>query len=153
MTESINFSTEFDTDELEALISKAQNLHHILERGMRRIAISLEAQVKRNLSGPILKVQTGRLRSSITHRVQTTTDEITAEVGSSVVYLAAHEFGAVITPKSAQYLVIPQSDGSFRKVSQVVLPERKPLRTSWEQIQPSALQDLMNTLRSELDAV
>ena len=153
MAEAIDFDAEFDASELEAIIDKVQNLNHVLERMMRRIAIGLEAQVKRNLSGPILRVQTGRLRSSITHQVRMTGDEVIAEVGSNVIYLPAHEFGAVITPKSAQYLVIPQDDGSFRKVSQVVIPERKPLRTSWEQFQPSALEDLMNTLRRELHAV
>jgi phage gpG-like protein len=147
----LNFEINIDDIQVREMMSRVNNLGKILHRGMERIGLMLESQVKKNLSGPILRVQTGRLRSSITHATTTIGNEVQTEVGSNVIYLATHEFGAIITPKSAQYLVIPQPDGTFRKVSQVTIPAREPLRRSWLQIQEKAINDLNQTIIKGLE--
>ncbi|MBC8232813.1 HK97 gp10 family phage protein [bacterium] len=146
----MEFNIDVDDNAIQQILQEDKRMD-LLERGMRRVALILERKVKENLTGPILNVQTGRLRSSITHEIYTEGNDIVAEVGSNVIYLAPHEFGAIITPKNAQYLVIPQNDGTFRKVSQVELPERAPLRKSWQQVRNRAIDDLMSTLRQGLE--
>lgn len=143
---------DIEQDEISPMIAQAtRGFYDLLRRGMERIGLLLEKQVKKNLSGTILRVQTGRLRSSITHSTYPLSNDVVTEVGSNVIYLPLHEFGAIITPKAASYLIIPMQDGSFRKVSQVILQERKPLRKSWEQVQSSALADLEQTLKEGLE--
>lgn len=59
-----------------------------------RIVLRLMRNVKRDkLSGQVLKVRTGRLRRSITQRVEEAGDVITGIVGTNVEYAARHEFG------------------------------------------------------------
>jgi len=147
----IDGNIEIDDSQIQALIDKGTNLMPLIEKGMNRLGVMLERQVKKNLSGPILNVQSGRLRSSIGHETEASGDTVTTKVGSNVVYLPVHEFGAIITPKNASHLIIPQSAGSFRRVSQVVIPERRPLRRSWEQVRDSAIQDLKQTIQKGLD--
>lgn len=59
-----------------------------------REAINLVAYVKENkLTDNVLKVQTGRLRRSITYRVEKRGSEFIAYVGTNVKYARAHELG------------------------------------------------------------
>jgi len=59
-------------------------------------------------------VDTGRLRASITHRVEKTTGEIAGYVGTNVEYAAAVEFG---TSKSAPYpYLFPALDESSAEI-------------------------------------
>lgn len=132
--------------DIEYEISKITNMNEIIFQAMERIGTMLEGRIKENLSGPILNVQTGRLRSSITHRTERKGDDVETSVGSNVIYLAAHEFGVIITPKNANALAIPQSDGSIRLVQQVEIPERAPMRKSWEQIQSQAVSEMAKML-------
>lgn len=46
-------------------------------------------------------------------------DRLEAAIGSNLVSAKVHERGGYITPKRGEYLVIPQPDGSVRKVKAV----------------------------------
>jgi len=77
---------------------------------MRTVVLLLEGYVKRNkLSGQVLNVQTGRLRSSITGQIYEYSDEIIGKVGTNVEYGRLWELGGVIpehevVPRRAQAL-------------------------------------------------
>ena len=73
----------------------------------------LEQKLKLNISGRILKVRSGRLRSSIGSLVMERMGELQGLVGSGVrqgnrvVYANIHETGGVITQKRVKWLTIP----------------------------------------------
>ncbi len=77
-------------------------------KAMNQGALLLESYIRtEKLSGQVLRVRSGRLRSSITHRVAQEGDDTVARVGTNVIYAKIHEYGGTITPKNAQYLTIP----------------------------------------------
>lgn len=65
-----------------------------LQRTIRTEALNIVAYVKKNkLSDQILKVQTGRLRRSITAQFSGDGDSFQAMIGTNVRYGRVHEFG------------------------------------------------------------
>lgn len=79
-----------------------------IQKGIGRIVLKLLVRVKANkLSGQALNVRTGRLRRSITQRVEASAEEISGIVGTNVEYAAAHEYGfkGVVTIKQHLRLV------------------------------------------------
>lgn len=64
-----------------------------LRKEMDRIGILLAARMKEKLSGNVLKVRTGRLRRSITSQGREGPAGYEVNVGTNVVYAAAHEYG------------------------------------------------------------
>ena len=78
------------------------------QQALLQSALLLEAHIKQHkLSGQVLHVRSGRLRSSISHRLERRGDDLMAIVGTNVVYARIHEFGGTITPKRAAHLAIP----------------------------------------------
>ncbi len=67
-----------------------------IQKGIGRIALKLLTRVKQKLSGEVLNVRTGRLRRSITQRVESSADEISGIVGTNVFYGKFHEYGQSI---------------------------------------------------------
>lgn len=67
------------------------------------IAQKVIGRVQRLLSGPVLKVRSGRYRRSFTSEVQST-DPPRAMVGTNVVYGPIHEFGGVTRP----HVIVPR---------------------------------------------
>ena len=108
MAEGFSFSLEGE----KRLLDKFKKLPFFIrgEAGIRTVTegvLALEAAIKVNVSGKILRVRSGRLRASITHRVQQTPDGIEGRVGPNVPYARIHEFGGVIRPKRSKHLTIP----------------------------------------------
>jgi len=69
-----------------------------LDKSMERVGAIVERQAKINVSKSPPEhpqVQTGRLRSSIIHQVTKEGNEITAEIGTNVVYGKYLEFGTI----------------------------------------------------------
>jgi len=67
-----------------------------LEKSMEKVGAIVERQAKINVSKSPPEhpqVQTGRLRSSITHRVEMSRNEIAALIGSNITYAPYLEFG------------------------------------------------------------
>ncbi len=67
-----------------------------LLKGMERVGLLVENQAKINVTKSPPEhpqVQTGRLRSSLTHEITNTKDTITTEIGTNVVYSKYLEFG------------------------------------------------------------
>lgn len=108
-------------------------LHDDLRTTVKKLGYDLEALVKRKLSGPVLKAVTGILKGSVNTEITETRTSITASVGTSVLsvpYARIHEWGGIIVPKTADYLVFKTADGAWHKVKQVTIPERSYLRSS-----------------------
>ena len=76
------------------------------------------------------RARTGRaLRSVMIDRPKMTGKKIIGAVGilkssGKAFYMRFHETGAIIRPKKKKYLIIPQPDGTVRKVKQAILPKR-----------------------------
>lgn len=106
-----------------------------------RLVLMLQARVKMKLSGDVLNVRTGRLRRSITQRIEQTATEVSGVVGTNVNYGKAHEFGGPQEIKEHLRLVKQAFGKDLRmpvwatvKTHTRTLPERSFLR--------SALRDL-----------
>lgn len=78
-----------------------------LQNTLDYIGGDLEQQIKLKLTGQVLNVQTGRLRSSITHGQYRTKDSMFLRVGTNVIYARIHELGGDIVPVTRQYLTVP----------------------------------------------
>lgn len=103
-----------------------------LKREITRIAIDVSAHIKdRKLSGQVLKVQTGRLRRSINHRITETGTGIEARVGTNVEYARVHEFGFRGTVNVKEHMRKAKTAYKVRAhTRRVNLPERSFLRSS-----------------------
>jgi len=82
----------------DRLIAKIDRLRPALRRELenevQRLAFELSAKVKGGpLSGGVLNVKTGRLRRSITTRLESNPLSIIGVVGTNVDYGAFHEYG------------------------------------------------------------
>lgn len=129
-----------------------------IQKGIGRIALKLMTRVKaQKLTGQVLNVRTGRLRRSITQRVESSADEISGIVGTNVDYAAIHEYGFKGAVSVKQHLrLVKQAFGRPLKSpvwatvhahsKNVNLPERSFLR--------SALADLKasGAIEAEIDA-
>jgi phage gpG-like protein len=123
--------------ELIARLSAAPGgLRQGIARAVTRLGFQLESRVKQKLSGEVLNVRTGVLRSSVNTRIQETASEITASVGTNIKYGRYHEYGVPhsweIRPKSARVLAF-QAGGASIFAARVIhppLPERSFLRSA-----------------------
>lgn len=116
-------------------------VHDAIVQKMYAAVAAIEAKTKENLSGPVLKVRTGRLRASIKSDVQDQGTAVTGTVGSyGVPYARIQEFGGttgphVILPVKAQVLafMIGGKQVFARRVNHPgsKIPERSYLRSAF----------------------
>ena len=82
------------TEEVKAKFAGGgTNVRQALREVIQSSVISMEASVKEKLSGPVLRNRTGRLRNSVTSRVEDAGSQIIGTVGANTPYAAAHEYG------------------------------------------------------------
>jgi phage gpG-like protein len=55
-------------------------------------------------------------------------------------YAGVHETGAVIVPKRAKALVFQLPDGRWVRTQKVVIPARRPLGKTFDEVQPEVLE-------------
>ncbi len=122
-------------------------------RAVTRLALATQRLVQQKLSGQVLHVRTGLLRSSINYRIQDTSVAVTATVGTNVKYARIHEYGGTIhipeiRPKSARALAFEINGQTIFAMSvrahDVRMPERSFLR--------SALREMRPQIKAELEA-
>jgi len=89
----------------------------VYKRALTMGALVIERRIKENISGRILKVQTGRLRSSIGSLIKSTEALIGsgARQGEPVSYSAIHEFGGM-----AGHARIPARRYMSRSLAEVI---------------------------------
>lgn len=88
-----------------------------------------------HLAGATLKARSHRLQRSVKSSVKRLLNKVTGRVGSPVVYAAIHEFGGIIRPKNAKYLVF-QIDGKWIRTKKVTMPKREWLSKSLNDVKP-----------------
>jgi phage gpG-like protein len=111
-------------------------LQGAIVKGMQRAVLSVVRRAKLNLTGRFLRVQRGRLRSSVTSTVLIAGDEIIGQVGTNVFYGRIHEEGVphpwTIRPRTAKRLAW-RAGGKWVTAMEVTHPplRRRPwLRTA-----------------------
>jgi len=122
-----------------------------LARAITRLSLEGERLSKQKVSGEVLHVRTGALRSGI-HAIPTTSTatEVKGGWGSSVYYGKFHEFGVPhsweILPKSARALAFEINGQTVfaMRVMHPPLPERSFMR--------SALREMAPRIKSEIEA-
>lgn len=109
----------------------------------RKLGLDLQRHVQADkLSGQVLKVRTGRLRSSINLAVDNTATSVSATVGTNVSYASIHEFGVshpwIIEARRGKALAFEVGGNTiFRKrVTHPPLPERSFLRSALRDMAP-----------------
>jgi phage gpG-like protein len=117
-------------------------------RAVTRLALETQRLVQQKLSGPVLAVRTGVLRSSINYRVQDSATEVTATIGTAVKYAKFHEYGVPhsweIRPRSAKALAFEIGGRSIfaARVIHPPLPERSFLRSALREMEPRIKEEL-----------
>lgn len=99
------------------------------------------------LSGQVLNVRTGNLRSGIiSSGVGVSGGRLTADIqagtNASIVYARIHELGGTIVPKRANFLRFKTADGSWHMIKQVTIPARPYMRPAAEIMQPRLVEML-----------
>jgi phage gpG-like protein len=98
-----------------------------LKRGIDRGTSRLERTIKeKKLSGQVLNVRTGLLRSSwhtTPARYQPGVG-VSGQVGTNVKYARVHEYGMVIKAKNFPFMRFRTADGAWHMVKQVTIPAR-----------------------------
>ena len=136
----------------QALIAKLNampnGLRNGIARAVTRLAIETQRLVQQKLSGSVLKVRTGVLRSSINYKVDQSSTSVTATVGTNVAYARYHEFGVPhsweIRPKSARALCFELNGKTIfaKRVIHPPLPERSFLRSALKEMEPRIKEEL-----------
>jgi len=103
---------------------------------VRDSCLKVETRAKtHHLAGHTLNARTHRLQQSVKSLITRSGLTISGRVGSPVVYAAIHEFGGIIRPKKAKYLVF-QIDGKWIRTKQVTMPKREWLTESINDVKP-----------------
>jgi phage gpG-like protein len=123
-------------------------------KAMQRAVLGVIRRAKLNLTGRFLRVQTGRLRSSVTSRVMIAGPEVVGIIGTNVFYGRIHEEGVshswTIRSKRAGGVLKFTAGGKTifaRQVQHPPLPARPWLRTA--AVESRA--DIIAAFQSELD--
>lgn len=143
---------ELSKDSLKELKEMVTDFKDGFYKGMKKAMLHTEGQIKRSFGrGNTPKVKTGHLRRSIQSGVKRNGKDIEGYVGSNVKYAAIHEFGGKIRPKSKEYLVF-MLNGQFKKVKEVVIPERSYLKDgiteNMNKIEDILKQEIINNINN-----
>lgn len=137
-----------DTELIARLSAMPGRLQSGIARAVTKLALDLQRRTQQKLSGPVLKVRTGLLRSSINYQVKQSSTEVTATVGTNVFYGKIHEFGVPhsweIRPRTARALAFEVGGQTIfaMRVTHPPLPERSFLRSSLREMEPMIKSEL-----------
>ncbi|HNX82477.1 MAG TPA: HK97 gp10 family phage protein [Candidatus Omnitrophota bacterium] len=132
---------EINKNEFNNIYRKMGKIQNGMQKVFTRFSMEVANQLQDNVSNKILKVRTGRLRSSIQSRVSGEGWAMQAMIGSGVrngkrvTYANILEDGGTIRPVSGQYLTIPlgaakTSAGAPRFSARDVMNGMTPYTTS-----------------------
>lgn len=149
----VHFNVQNDVN----LTADIPKVNEAIKQSIVRSTLKLLVKVKNEkLSGQVLKVRSGRLRRSITQRIEQTAQGVVGIVGTNVGYGKAHEYGldTSITVK-AHLRQIKQAFGKSiapkqiqvkSHTRQVKFTERSFLRTALQELQSEVKQDLQMSI-------
>lgn len=145
-----------DTELIARLNAMPGRLQSGIARAVTKLALDLQRRTQQKLSGPVLKVRTGLLRSSINYQVHQSSTEVTATVGTNVRYASYHEWGVphswVIRPRTARALAFEIGGQTIfaMRVTHPPLPERSFLRSSLREIEPQIKAELEHAVEQSI---
>jgi phage gpG-like protein len=130
-------------------------VHRRLLQAITKLAIELDRTVKRKLSGEVLHVRSGVLRSSTNYKITDSATEVTATEGTNVKYAKFQELGVPhsweIRPKTAKALafswnvpghILTRDPAFFRSVIHPPLPARSFLASALRELEPKIRSDI-----------
>ncbi len=150
-----------DRELIARLSSMPRNVQSGLARAITRLGLELQRKVQsEKLSGQVLKVRTGVLRSSINLKVDQSATAITASVGTAVKYAKVHEFGFSGTVSVRAHLrqitqafghpIAPTTQHVGAHSRRMNLPERSFLRSSLREMQGAIKSGIAEAVHQEL---
>jgi phage gpG-like protein len=134
--------------------------HGAVSRFVRRFGFDVQSAVQAKLSGSVLRVRTGTLRSSINTKIDESATSVTATIGTNVKYAAVHEFGFHGTVTVRAHLrhitqawgrpIAPtvQHVGAYSR--RMNLPERSFLRSTMREMTPAFQSGIEDAAGEEL---
>lgn len=157
----LNIQLVGDTELIARLSAMPIRMREALLVKVTALTLMLERRVKQKLSGEVLHVRTGALRSGIFHEVTSDALSVQGKVAApkDVPYAAIHEFGGQtkphdIYPKNAEALRFMM--GGKVVFAKVVhhpgskIPERSYMRSSLEELKTTIIQGLSDATRQAL---
>ena len=158
-----------DREVVARLSAMPGNLRQGLARTITKLELQLVALVKRKLSGEVLQIRSGRLRNSITGRVQQSATSVIATVSTDVPYAKFQEEGVPhsweIRPRSARALAFDVAGAQRRGGSHILsetifamrvvhppLPARSFMASSLHEMEPLIRAELEAAVSGELHA-
>lgn len=136
--------------------ARGNNIVTELNKTITRLTFQLAADVKeKKLNGQVLKVQTGRLRRSITAKTNITGDGIEGTVGTNVSYAARHEYGFQGTEVVKSYLRTAKTawGKTLKKpVTYTVRSFTRKVNTPERSFLRSALDDMRDSIPTAIQA-
>jgi phage gpG-like protein len=132
-----------------------------LARAIAKLGIALQSNVQQDkLSGEVLKVRSGALKSSISVEIDNNASEVTATVFTDLDYAAAQEYGfSGIVDVRASLRLIKQAFGrpiATKTITvpaynrQTDLPARSFLQSALDEMAPNISADIENALREAI---
>jgi phage gpG-like protein len=155
----LNVSLTGDKALIQRFKLMGPNVQKALLRKVTILTLALERLVKEKLSGGVLNVRTGALRSGIHHDIESTPTKVTGSVASSrdVPYAAIHEFGGSINHPGGTAYYIDGKSGIAQFVSNTsaiadLLPRTKPhvINLPERSFLRSSLRDMSERIKTEL---
>lgn len=129
---------------------QAARIADLLTQRMEALHIELQRRiVEGKLSGQVLKERTGNLRRSIIERTVSTGSRITSTVSTNAVYAKIHEYGGVITPRTAAALVF-EIDGHRIATQKVTIPPRPYMVPTFAEMRQEIIEGLESAVAEGL---
>jgi len=124
------------------------HVHDGLARAVTQLGLELQRKVQaEKLTGQVLRVRTGSLRSSVNTEITETATEASASVGTNIRYGRVHEYGFDGTVGVRAYLrfiteawgrpIAPRKTNVRAHSRHMRLPERSFLRSALREMQPT----------------
>jgi HK97 gp10 family phage protein len=136
----------------DRLIAKLEampgRVHDGIARAVTRLGFELRRRVPQKLSGDVLKVRSGSLRSSINTQIEDSGSAVAATVGTNIDYARYHEYGVArswfIEARDAKALRFNIGGETLfrRRVTHPPLPERSFLRSALAEMAPAIEEEL-----------
>jgi phage gpG-like protein len=132
-------------------------VHDGLARAVARLGFELQRKMQaEKLTGQVLEVRAGSLRSSINTVVEDSGTEVSATVGTNVFYGRVHEYGVarswLIEAKNARALKFTIGGKTMfrRRVTHPPLPERSFLRSALAEMAPAIEEGLREAVTAAI---
>lgn len=143
-----------ESEVLKALVEKPAQIRESVRGALAQWAEDLASFIRNDkLSGGVLNVRSGDLRSSIYPLQEETGASVTggARGGGGIVYAKIHEYGGDIYPKRAPLLRF-MIDGHWISTKHVHMPERSYMRSSLADKREDGLTALRSAVKEAIRA-